>query len=207
AGGREQRAAPARALAGKPQLPLLAEPLSALDAKIRASLRTEIRELQRKLGITTIYVTHDQEEALSMSDRIVVMSEGRVEQLGTPFEIYNFPKTAFVASFVGTLNILRGRVADPARGTIVIDGQEIVASRGLGDARPGDARSVAVRPESVSLSGSADGQNRMDGTVEAVNFLGSIVRIRVRFAENAISLDTFNNPNRLPPRRGHGVTV
>jgi len=206
-GGQQQRVALARALAIQPQVLLLDEPLSALDAKIRVALRNEIRGIQRELGITTIYVTHDQEEALSMSDRIVVMSEGRVEQLGTPFEIYNFPKTAFVASFVGTLNILRGHVVDPARGALVIDGQEIVASRGLSDARPGDPRSVAVRPESVSLSGSADGRNRMDGTVEDVNFLGSIVRIRVRFAENAISLDTFNNPNLLPPRRGQGVTV
>ncbi|MBV9139169.1 MAG: ABC transporter ATP-binding protein, partial [Hyphomicrobiales bacterium] len=95
-GGQQQRVALARALAGSPQLLLLDEPLSALDAKIRASLRSEIRDLQRKLGITTIYVTHDQEEALAMSDRIVVMSEGRIEQLGTPFEIYNRPRTRFV---------------------------------------------------------------------------------------------------------------
>ena len=115
-GGQQQRVALARALAGKPQLLLLDEPLSALDAKIRASLRGEIRDLQRKLGITTIYVTHDQEEALAMSDRIVVMSEGRIEQIGTPFEIYNRPRTRFVASFVGTLNILRGKVTDPAKG-------------------------------------------------------------------------------------------
>ena len=106
----------ARALAVKPQVLLLDEPLSALDAKIRVSLREEIRALQRELGITTIYVTHDQEEALSMSDRIVVMNEGRVEQIGTPFEIYNRPRTRFVASFVGTLNILKARGARPRRG-------------------------------------------------------------------------------------------
>src|SRR6202166_5351261 len=111
-GGQQQRVALARALAIKPQVLLLDEPLSALDAKIRVSLREEIRAVQRTLGITTIFVTHDQEEALSMSDRIVVMNEGRVEQIGAPFEIYNFPKTRFVASFVGTLNILRARVAD-----------------------------------------------------------------------------------------------
>src|SRR3989449_8580844 len=118
-GGQQQRVALAGALAIRPQVLLLDEPLSALDAKIRVSLRLEIRSIQRELGITTIYVTHDQEEALSLSDRIVVMSEGRVEQIGTPFEIYNFPRTSFVASFVGTLNVLRGRVADPARGAIV----------------------------------------------------------------------------------------
>ena len=99
----------------QPQVLLLDEPLSALDAKIRVSLREEIRALQRTLGITTIFVTHDQEEALSMSDRIVVMNDGRVEQVGTPFEIYNRPATRFVASFVGTLSILRGKVIDPAR--------------------------------------------------------------------------------------------
>src|SRR5262249_43424375 len=115
-GGQQQRVALARALAIKPQVLLLDEPLSALDAKIRVALRNEIRAIQRELGITTIYVTHDQEEALSISDRIVVMSEGRVEQVGAPFEIYNFPRTTFVASFVGTLSILRGTVVEPSEG-------------------------------------------------------------------------------------------
>src|SRR5215510_12673934 len=132
-GGQQQRVALARALAIKPQVLLLDEPLSALDAKIRVSLREEIKAVQRNLGITTIYVTHDQEEALSMSDRIVVMNEGRVEQIGTPFEIYNFPRTRFVASFVGTLNILRGRVTDAAGGRIVVDDQEISTARGIVD--------------------------------------------------------------------------
>ena len=206
-GGQQQRVALARALAIRPQVLLLDEPLSALDAKIRVSLRLEIRSIQRELGITTIYVTHDQEEALSLSDRIVVMSEGRVEQIGSPFEIYNFPRTSFVASFVGTPNVLRGRVADPARGAIVIDDQEIVASRGLEHARVGDAYSVAIRPEIVSLGEAAGDGNRMQGTVEDVNFLGSIVRIRVRFKDNAISLDTFNNPRLILPQRGQALTV
>ena len=150
-GGQQQRVALARALAIQPKVLLLDEPLSALDAKIRVSLRNEIRAIQRKLGITTIYVTHDQEEALSLSDRIVVMRDGRVEQIGTPFEIYNFPRTGFVASFVGTLSILRGQVVDPGRGAIAIDGQEILATQGLEGARAGEARSVALRPEIVSL--------------------------------------------------------
>ena len=206
-GGQQQRVALARALAIRPQVLLLDEPLSALDAKIRVSLRLEIRSIQRELGITTIYVTHDQEEALSLSDRIVVMSEGRVEQIGTPFEIYNFPRTAFVASFVGTLNILRGQVADPAHGKILVDGQDVFASRGLERARTGDAVTVALRPEIVSLGEVAGNGNRMRGTVEDVNFLGSIVRIRVRFTDNAISLDTFNNPNLSLPQRGQALTV
>ena len=121
-GGQQQRVALARALAIEPQVLLLDEPLSALDAKIRIVLRKEIRAIQRQLGITTVYVTHDQEEALSLSDRVVVMSDGRIEQIGTPSEIYNFPSTAFVASFVGTLNLViarrhRRRAPDACRST------------------------------------------------------------------------------------------
>jgi putative spermidine/putrescine transport system ATP-binding protein len=206
-GGQQQRVALARALAIKPQVLLLDEPLSALDAKIRVSLREEIRAVQRNLGITTIYVTHDQEEALSMSDRIVVMSEGRIEQVGTPFEIYNFPRTRFVASFVGTLNIMRARVVDPKSGRIEVDGQEIFAARGAANAQAGEMRSVALRPEAVTLQEGAGERNRMRGTIEEVSFLGAIVRIRVRFKESAISLDTFNNPGVAPPQRGEPATV
>jgi len=221
-GGQQQRVALARAIAIKPQVLLLDEPLSALDAKIRVSLREEIRALQRSLGITTIYVTHDQEEALSMSDRIVVMNEGRVEQIGTPFEIYNNPKTRFVASFVGTLNIMKGKVLDASAGRIMIDGQDVVAAKRISHLQDGEACAVALRPEAATLhqselheaakiasSFAREGapRNRMQGTIEEVSFLGSVVRIRVRFQENAISLDTFNNPNTTPPARGSRVTV
>ncbi|HEX4569108.1 MAG TPA: ABC transporter ATP-binding protein [Dongiaceae bacterium] len=206
-GGQQQRVALARALANKPQVLLLDEPLSALDAKIRISLREEIRAVQRELGITTIYVTHDQEEALSMSDRIVVMSEGRMEQVGTPFEIYNFPRTRFVASFVGTLNILKGKVLDPKSGRIAVDDQEIFASRGIADAQAGEARSVALRPEAVAIGRNGAGSNQLKGTIEEVAFLGAIVRIRLRLKESAIHFDTFNNPSAPPPERGQPVTV
>jgi putative spermidine/putrescine transport system ATP-binding protein len=204
-GGQQQRVALARALAIKPQVLLLDEPLSALDAKIRVALREEIRSVQRSLGITTIYVTHDQEEALSMSDRIVVMNEGRIEQIGTPFEIYNFPRTRFVASFVGTLNILRGRVVDPVRGRIAVDGQEIHTARGIADAQAGEIRSVALRPEAVSVQ--SDGANSLHGTIEEVSFLGAVVRIRLRLKESSVFFDTFNNPSAPPPERGQAVTV
>ena len=130
-GGQQQRVALARALAIHPSVLLLDEPLSALDAKIRVRLRTEIRAIQRKLGITTIYVTHDQEEALSISDRVVVMKDGRIEQVGTPFEIYNTPATAFVASFIGSSNVLEAIVVDPARGSASVDGQEILTAHPL----------------------------------------------------------------------------
>jgi putative spermidine/putrescine transport system ATP-binding protein len=206
-GGQQQRVALARALAIKPQVLLLDEPLSALDAKIRVSLREEIKGVQRALGITTIYVTHDQEEALSMSDRIVVMNEGRIEQIGTPFEIYNYPRTRFVASFVGTLNILRGKLTDPASGKLEIDGQEVASARAVVDGERGDIRSVALRPEAILLQDAGGERNRLRGTIEEVSFLGSVVRVRVRFKENAVSLDTFNNPNAPPPVRSQPVTV
>jgi putative spermidine/putrescine transport system ATP-binding protein len=207
-GGQQQRVALARALAIKPRVLLLDEPLSALDAKIRVSLREEIRGVQRALDITTIYVTHDQEEALSMSDRIVVMNEGRMEQVGTPFEIYNYPRTRFVASFVGTLNVLKGVVADPAAGRITVDGQDIAAAKGLAGAQKGAAVAVALRPEAVTLASAArDGGNLLRGTIDEVSFLGSVVRVRVRFKDNAVSLDTFNNPGAAPPSRGEAAAV
>ncbi len=126
-GGQQQRVALARALALRPQLLLLDEPLSALDAKIRVSLRNEIRSIQRQLGITAVYVTHDQEEALSLSDRVVVMSAGHIEQVGTPLEVYNHPQTGFVAEFVGTLNVIDAQVEDAEDALLRIEGQTIRA--------------------------------------------------------------------------------
>jgi putative spermidine/putrescine transport system ATP-binding protein len=197
-GGQQQRIALARALAYEPQVLLLDEPLSALDAKIRVSLRHEIRAIQRQLGITTVYVTHDQEEALSLSDRIVVMSEGRIEQIGTPFEVYNFPTTGFVASFVGTLNVLPAQVIDQGAGRLSIDGQEFRIARPV-NARAGTTISLALRPEMVSL-GEGGGENVLRGTVTDVSFLGSIVRIRVGIAEGAVvTVDEFNEPTLVLP--------
>jgi putative spermidine/putrescine transport system ATP-binding protein len=206
-GGQQQRVALARALAPKPQVLLLDEPLSALDAKIRLSLREQIRNIQRDLGITTIYVTHDQEEALSMSDRIVVMNEGRVEQIGSPSEIYNHPKTRFVASFVGTLNVLEARIVDGATGRLSVDDQEIVVSKPFEGAKTGEMRSIALRPEAILLDAPEVGRNRLRGVVEQVNFLGSVVRTRVRFQQNSVSLDSFNNPGLSLPAHGQPVTV
>jgi putative spermidine/putrescine transport system ATP-binding protein len=206
-GGQQQRVALARALAGKPQVLLLDEPLSALDAKIRISLRQDIRALQRELGITSIFVTHDQEEALSISDRIVVMNEGRVEQVGTSSEIYNYPRTRFVASFVGTLNILSGHVVDPASGKMAVDGQELVTTQRLAPDDVGKKRLLALRPEAIVLEAPAAGRNTLAATVEEVNFLGAVVRIRTRVKEAVISLDVFNDPNRRLPERGQPVAL
>jgi putative spermidine/putrescine transport system ATP-binding protein len=195
-GGQQQRVALARALAIEPQVLLLDEPLSALDAKIRVVLRKEIRLIQRQLGITTVYVTHDQEEALSLSDRVVVMSDGRIEQIGSPADIYNFPATPFVASFVGTLNLLEVKVVEAGEGRVSIDGQEVRAAKPITEARNGATVTLALRPESIEL-GEGGGSNRLKGVVEDVSFLGSIVRTRVRLGDSGatVSLDTFNDPN------------
>ncbi|MGH2475844.1 MAG: ABC transporter ATP-binding protein [Candidatus Limnocylindrales bacterium] len=211
-GGQQQRVALARALAMEPSVLLLDEPLSALDAKIRVALRHEIREIQRQLGITTVYVTHDQEEALELSDRVVVMSEGRVEQIGTPFEIYNFPATAFVASFVGTLNALPARIVEPSAGRLELGGHEVrTGSRLTGSS--GDEVMVAIRPEMITLSVDApapsNGTNRVPATVEDVAFLGSVVRFRVSVGADAtmLNVDTFNNPNLAVPASGSPVSL
>jgi putative spermidine/putrescine transport system ATP-binding protein len=213
-GGQQQRVALARALAIEPQVLLLDEPLSALDAKIRIVLRKEIRAIQRQLGITTVYVTHDQEEALSLSDRVVVMSEGRIEQIGTPSQIYNFPSTSFVASFVGTLNLVNAGVVDAGTGRLSLDGQEVRTSKPIAEGATGEMVTLAVRPEGIALGDGEPGSNRLTGTVEDINFLGSIVRIRMRLGEGSngqpasvIALDTFNEPHLALPGVGFPVAV
>ena len=210
-GGQQQRVALARALAIEPTVLLLDEPLSALDAKIRVALRHEIRQIQRQLGITTVYVTHDQEEALELSDRVVVMSEGRIEQVGNPFEIYNFPATGFVASFVGTLNAVEAKVVDPAAGRLTLDGQPIRSNATI-EGAAGSAVMLALRPEMITLVGidgeATDGANRVPATVTDVAFLGSVVRISTSVgAGTAIHVDTFNNPNLAVPSAGQPVTL
>ena len=207
-GGQQQRVALARALAFQPQVLLLDEPLSALDAKIRVELRSEIRRIQQQLGITTIYVTHDQEEALSISDRIVVMSAGKMEQVGTPFEIYNFPQTAFTASFVGQLNLIPVTVADAASGRCTFNGQPLTVGQRIQLAN-GAAGRLALRPEELNLGG-ADGdskKNQLSGRVESVTFLGSVVRVRVDIGGAIVSLDLFNERQVVLPKASEQVTV
>jgi putative spermidine/putrescine transport system ATP-binding protein len=188
-GGQQQRVALARALAISPQLLLLDEPLSALDAKIRDELRAEIRRIQRQLNITTIYVTHDQEEALALSDRIVVMSKGQMEQVGAPFEIYNNPSTGFVASFVGQLNRLPATVIDQAAGRLRVGQGEVRTTSGV-ESAPGTEVSLMMRPEELTLDDEAD--NVLEGTVESVTFLGSIVRVQVAVDGGRLVADLFN---------------
>ncbi|MFN8473545.1 MAG: ABC transporter ATP-binding protein [Anaerolineae bacterium] len=206
-GGQQQRVALARALAIQPTVLLLDEPLSALDAKIRIDLRNEIRSIQRQLGITTIYVTHDQEEALSLSDRIVVMSEGHVEQIGEPFEIYNNPRTKFVASFIGTLNYVPAEVRESERGRVAIDGQEITLATKPIQSPPGSTVMVGLRPESLSLGQRNGNSNLLRGNVEHVAFLGPIVRIEVSLGAVSVHLDEFNSPQFQLPQMGDQVSL
>ncbi|MFP5078131.1 ABC transporter ATP-binding protein [Rhizobium sp. YIM 134829] len=206
-GGQQQRVALARALAPKPQVLLLDEPLSALDAKIRVSLREEIRLIQQQLGITTVFVTHDQEEALSISDRIVIMNAGRADQIGTPFEIYNRPATRFVASFVGTLNLIEAKVLDPAANRVTIGDQGVTLKERLGPVQAGDTVSLALRPEAGSIAEGAKGDTALTGPVVSTNFLGSVIRTRISVGDSPISFDMFNSPGLVPPAIGDTVTL
>ncbi len=201
-GGQQQRVSLARALAIHPQVLLLDEPLSALDAKIRVSLRAEIRAIQKKLGITAIFVTHDQEEALSISDRIVVMNTGVMEQVGTPFEIYNFPTTVFSANFVGSLNNSSAEVVDPSNGTIAVDGVQFESAVDLKQRKRGDKVRVAIRPERLSFASEQKKANVVDATIENITFLGSVVRIQVLIGSTKFNMDTFNNPFLELPKIG-----
>ncbi len=203
-GGQQQRIALARALAIRPEVLLLDEPLSALDAKIRLELRHEIRRIQRQLGITTIYVTHDQEEALSLSDRIVVMSQGKIEQVGTPAQIYNFPETEFTAQFVGQINLLPVEVVNANLGVVKL-GQQTIQAGQFGHLN-GKAVRLAVRPEELN-PGYIDGANNLKGSVDTITYLGSIVRIRVDIEGHLVSLDVFNERKLLIPNVGDQFQV
>jgi putative spermidine/putrescine transport system ATP-binding protein len=201
-GGQQQRVSLARALAIRPDVLLLDEPLSALDAKIRVSLRAQIREIQKRLGITAIFVTHDQEEALSISDRIVVMNEGKMEQLGTPFEIYNFPQTEFVANFVGSLNTAVAEVDDPAKGLLSVDGVQFSSAAKMDGLSRGDRVRIAIRPERFSFASEVRKANVVECCIENITFLGSVVRVHMLIGDSKFTMDTFNYPSLELPRIG-----
>jgi putative spermidine/putrescine transport system ATP-binding protein len=182
-GGQQQRVALARALAIEPQVLLLDEPLSALDAKVRLQLREQIRSLQQRLGITTLFVTHDQEEALSMADRVGVMRNGRFEQVAVPDQLYAHPRTAFVAEFVGTMNRLPGTLTDA--GNVTVLDTVLPVQAGTADGLSADV-DVLVRPEGLRIQAQPGG----NGTVTDRAFLGSVSRIGVRLsADIAVKVD------------------
>jgi spermidine/putrescine transport system ATP-binding protein len=175
-GGQQQRVALARALILSPDVLLLDEPLGALDAKLRRELQIELKSIQREVGITFLYVTHDQEEALTMSDRLAVMAHGRVEQLGTPRDVYERPETAFVADFIGVSNLMRARSSGDDR--VEVGGVQLVAR--AGDTRRAGVVRLAIRPERVRIEPSgAGGQNRIPATIERLVYLGSTTQVYV----------------------------
>jgi putative spermidine/putrescine transport system ATP-binding protein len=181
-GGQQQRVALARALAIQPQVLLLDEPLSALDAKVRAQLRDEIRRIQLEVGTTTLFVTHDQEEALAIADRVGVMRDGRIEQLGSPTDVYSRPATPFVAEFVGLSNELAGEVT--GSGTVVVRGTTLP----LVDSDVPAGQVVAlVRPEAVAVAaGEAAETGPLTGTVIATTFLGATSRVTVDLGDTTV---------------------
>ena len=172
-GGQQQRVAIARALAIEPTVLLLDEPLSALDAQVRTQLRAEIRSLQQRLGITTLFVTHDQSEALSIADRVGVMQSGRLEQLDTPENVYRRPTTQFVAEFVGAMNRLPGRIGD--NGEVDVLGQRLTVLNPNGQ-KPGEVVDALLRPEAIEVVPDSAGP----GAVTDRTFLGSAVRLEVK---------------------------
>jgi iron(III) transport system ATP-binding protein len=173
-GGQQQRVALARALATSPGLLLLDEPLSALDAKVRSYLRREIREIQNRLGVTTIMVTHDQEEAQSMADRIIVINEGRIEQTGTPGEIYDHPATPFIADFIGTMNFVPAVVA----GINSVDCEAVSLKCDVSDYLIGAKLSCAIRPEDIIIGSVPEqSENAIDVTITEIENLGSFSRL------------------------------
>ena len=202
-GGQQQRVALARALAFQPDILLLDEPLSNLDAKLRQDVRVEIRELQRKLGLTTVMVTHDQEEALTMADRLVVMSEGRVRQVGSQQDLYERPADRFVADFVGRSTFLEGRVEETGR--FVTEGGLAISCL---EHHPGPA-SLALRPERIALLGSEPPpENAFSGTVEFISYLGAQVDVHVRLTpSDRVVLQVPNRPDHPLPGIGGVVKV
>ncbi|MFD1329893.1 ABC transporter ATP-binding protein [Mycoplana ramosa] len=201
-GGQQQRVALARALASRPEVLLLDEPMSALDARIRAKLRTDLRVLVNRLGLTTLYVTHDQEEAFALSDRIAVMANGRIEQVGTPWEIYHRPKTRFVAEFVGVSNVIEGVAV---RSGIEADGEVWPAN--LPSTTPLNSRATAIyRPEHLTIA--APDQSGFAGRIVTTTFCGAHLRLQVKLESGrTIVADRPSAESDLALRPGMPVRV
>jgi spermidine/putrescine transport system ATP-binding protein len=214
-GGQQQRVALARALILNPSVLLLDEPLGALDAKLRKALQIELKAIQEEVGITFIYVTHDQEEALTMSDRLAVMSNGRIEQVGAPKEVYEEPSTAYVADFLGVSNLMDATAYGPAEGgcRVRFGEFELIAGQGEPDAH-GEVK-LSIRPERVELedagSGGPDGipaRNRIPGMVERLVYVGSAMQVIVNLAPgDKLQALVQNEGGNLPFRQGTAVSV
>ncbi|MDT5242050.1 MAG: spermidine/putrescine transport system ATP-binding protein [Mycobacterium sp.] len=212
-GGQQQRVALARALVLRPRVLLLDEPLGALDAKLRKQLQLELRAVQREVGITFVYVTHDQEEALTMSDRIAVLAEGRVEQVGPPQEIYSAPATTFVAGFLGAANIFDADVLELSGSSAVCSAMDTRLGAAVDEsARTGPA-AIVIRPERITLQDAGtpvgNGHNAIGGTVSAVVYLGSYTQVHVDVgAPSALIVEVPNTwgPGSVAHQPGAAVT-
>ncbi len=207
-GGQQQRIAVARAVAVAPRVLLMDEPLGALDLKLRETMQVELRRLQRELGITAIYVTHDQSEAMNMSDRIAVMNHGVLEQVGTAEEIYDRPQTRFVAGFVGQINFLEGKILERSGDEALVEtnGTRIL-THGIGAFAVGDTATIAIRPERLTISTTdarVDGENKLEACVEAFNFAGNLVHTTLRTSEG-IRLTCECRPDEVRGQIGDSV--
>ncbi len=198
-GGQQQRVALARALVLRPRVLLLDEPLGALDAKLRRALQFELKELHREVGITFVYVTHDQEEALTMSDRLAVMREGEIEQIGAPRDVYDSPATTYVADFLGLANLLPASVSSPGR--VEIDGRSVAAPTG----EVTGSCTVFARPERLRVV--ADGEGLVSGPVADVVFVGSTTHISVAVGDRSLQIVVPNDGATWIPAPGTGVGV
>jgi iron(III) transport system ATP-binding protein len=205
-GGQQQRVALARALVMEPKVLLMDEPLSNLDAKLREQMRTEIRRIQQRLAITSVYVTHDQVEAMTLSDRIVVMHEGKIEQIGTPSEIYRQPQTRFVADFIGQANFVDGIVRDRRDGQLVLDamGSTLAVPAPEGDFPQGKAATLVVRPETVEVD-SPRGQ--VEGIVRRATYLGNVVEYDVEVAGQLLALVEYDPRHTTVHQEGQTVRL
>jgi iron(III) transport system ATP-binding protein len=199
-GGQQQRVALARALAISPKVLLLDEPLSALDARVRANLRIEIAQLQRRLGVTTIMVSHDQEEALTMADRVVVMEKGKMVQLGEPEQIYHQPATPFVADFVGLMNFIPGKVAPGQDSRVEVGGLPLLLDQSILHA-PGEPITLAIRPESVEIAQDWQAANVLRAKVYEVEFMGPFYRLHLLLHQGN-KLIAY-----MPPENARGKTI
>jgi putative spermidine/putrescine transport system ATP-binding protein len=210
-GGQRQRVALARALVIRPAMLLLDEPLSNLDLKLREEMRTEISTLQRRLGIATVFVTHDQGEALTMSDRIAVMRDGKIEQIGTPAEIYERPATRFVAGFIGSINIVPAKVAEIATGGLRrLDTPAGPAMARIDGAASGRAVMLTIRPERLKLAdagGAPAGAVAWAARVERVVYTGARLEVQLRLADGTIAMAEATNDGRTSVSEGQGIVA
>ena len=213
-GGQQQRVALARCIVIKPEIILLDEPLSNLDANLRVTMREEIRKIQQTLNLTTVFVTHDQEEAMSMSDRIVVMNKGQIEQIGTPTEIYERPSTLFVACFIGYTNTIRGTVRSIGQSTCTVDAgmfELVTAVKDLAGLASGEKVTVIIRPEAAVLEKKPgpDKRNTLQGRVQGYTYVGSIVRYRIEVSgmDQPFIVDVSNPIGKSIHGIGEPVTI